>query len=133
FNNFPHTSYFTFQPSNVLVRHCWSADRRLFPFDDPDVRAFSDDDRPRRDCSNDLEVNGFGKCGHTHNAARDNWDAHQIFKHAVWRDRRWRSAYPQWCEANSHGLFMLNRSNRYLLLQSHTAVTSTRAVDLDRA
>ena len=128
-----HSGHLTLEPADIFVRHRGSAGRRLLAFHHPDVGAFPDHDRARRNRPHDLEVDRLGKRRHTDHATRDDRHAGQVFEHPVGRDDGRRRPYPQRREAHCDGLGVLDWSDRHLFLQPRATIAAGRAVDLDHA
>src|SRR5208283_1901505 len=131
--NFAYPRDFTLQAADIFVGHRRRAGCRLLALHDPDVGAFPDHDRSRRNRAHNLEVHRLGKRWHTDHAARDDRDTHQILEHPVRCDGRWRGPDPQRRESNSHRLLALDSRHRHLLLQPRATIAAAGAVHLDHA
>src|SRR5882762_1082756 len=132
-DDFAHARNFTLQAANIFVGYSGSADRRLLAFHDPNVGALPNHDRSRGNRAHDLEIHGLGKSRYAHSAARDDRNALEVLQHLLWCDDRRRGAHPQRREADGHGLVVLDRRYRHLLLQTRAAITAAGAIDLDHA
>ena len=121
------------EPADVLVRHRRRACGRLLAFDDADVGARADDDRPARDRADDLKVHRLGERRHAHGAALDERHADQILEQPFGRDDGRRRAGPQRREPDCHGGGRFDRRHCDLLFQSGAAVAAHGAVHLNQA
>ncbi len=131
FDHFADSRYFTFQPANIFVRNRRRAGRGLLTLHDPDIGSRSDHDRPRGNRAHNLEIHRLGERRYAHYTALGDRNAYQVLDDPFRRDNCRRGSDPHGREANRHGLRVLDDYNGHLLLQTHTTVTTSRAVYLD--
>src|ERR1700733_15120869 len=132
-DNLAHSLHFALKPADIFVGASRRSGRRLLPFYNANIGALPDYHRSRRNRTHHSEVDGFGERGHSDHAACDNWNIQQIFEHPFGRDDRRCGTHPQWRQANSHRLLVLNRSYGYSLLQPHTTIAAARSINLNHA
>ena len=95
FDDFAHARHFTLESANIFVRNGRCSRRGLLAFHHADVGAFSDYHRSRGNRAHNLEIHGLGESRYSHDAASDDRDVQQIFKHTLGGNDRGRGTHPQ--------------------------------------